>query len=44
MARSTTSEPLHHHRALDWLALSATTRIVAQIRDHQLELSTPRHR
>jgi uncharacterized protein (TIGR03086 family) len=41
MARSTSSAPLHDHRALDWLALCATSRIVAQIRDHQWELPTP---
>lgn len=41
MARSTTSEPLHDHRALDWLALSEASRVVARIKDHHWDLPTP---
>jgi uncharacterized protein (TIGR03086 family) len=35
------SEPLHDHRAMDWLASSATCRIVGQVADDQLDLATP---
>jgi uncharacterized protein (TIGR03086 family) len=41
MARSVSSQPLHDHRALDWLALAATSRVVAKVQHHQLDLPTP---
>ena len=38
---ATSSEPLTDHRSLDWLAVSATSRIVAGVRDEHLNLLTP---
>ena len=35
------SEPLQDHRALDWLAVAAASRIVAKVRDDHLDGATP---
>ncbi len=38
---ATSSVPLTDHRSLDWLAVSAASRIVAGVRDEHLNLLTP---
>lgn len=38
---TTSSQPLTDHRALDWLAVAAASRIVEQVRDEHLNLHTP---
>ena len=35
------SEPLTDHRVLDWLAVSAASRVVAQLRDEHLDQPSP---
>jgi uncharacterized protein (TIGR03086 family) len=35
------SEPLTDHRALDWLAVSAASRIIAEVRDGHLDQPSP---